>query len=70
MVSPICIDAGVVIQDAKLHLVAFEFAGRLGLEAVYDAHYLALAELSSAELWTTDERLVNRALNKGIDWYS
>ena len=33
-----------------------EIASELGQGAVYDSHYLALAELLNCELWTADER--------------
>ena len=38
---------------------ALELADRFGLSAVYDAHYLALAEREGCEYWTADERLWN-----------
>lgn len=57
-----------LIEDAELHLLAAAIAERFDLEAAYDAHYLALAERSDAELWTTDERLLNRMQASGIGW--
>jgi predicted nucleic acid-binding protein len=39
---------------------AWAIATDLGLATVYDATYLALAELRGCEFWTADERLVNR----------
>lgn len=39
-----------------LHMRALELASQLGQGAVYDAHYLALAELLACEYWTADER--------------
>ena len=39
---------------------AWEIAVNLGLATVYDATYLALAELRRCEFWTADERLLNR----------
>jgi predicted nucleic acid-binding protein len=38
--------------------LAFAAACRLGLPAIYDAHYVALAEAAGGELWTDDRRLV------------
>lgn len=39
-----------------LHRRAIELAGRFRQRAVYDAHYLALAEDLDCELWTADRR--------------
>lgn len=39
---------------------AWEFARRFDFPIIYDATYLALAELSGGEFWTADERLVRR----------
>lgn len=43
--------------DPALHLDALQMARDLGLPAVYDAHYLALARHLGAEFWTADGRL-------------
>jgi predicted nucleic acid-binding protein len=43
---------------------AWEISIDLGLATVYDATYLALAELRGCEFWTADERLLNRATGK------
>ena len=40
----------------KLNNRALELAHQLGQGAVYDCHYLALAELLDREMWTADER--------------
>lgn len=53
--------------DAELHRRALDWAGRLNLPASYDAHYLALAELFGAELWTDDRRLVHVA-SSAVSW--
>ena len=37
---------------------ALAIADEQDLAAVYDAHYLALAELEACDLWTADRRLV------------
>lgn len=42
---------------------AWEIARSLDLPTVYDATYLALAELSGCEFWTADERLYNQVGN-------
>jgi predicted nucleic acid-binding protein len=43
---------------------AWEIATDLGLATVYDATYLALAELHGCEFWTADERLLNRVKDR------
>ncbi len=43
---------------------AWKIAIDLGLATVYDATYLALAELRGCEFWTADERLLNRVKGK------
>jgi predicted nucleic acid-binding protein len=45
-------------NPAGLHFQALVLADALGLPATYDAHYLALAEHLSCELWTDDQRLM------------
>jgi predicted nucleic acid-binding protein len=44
----------------ELHTRAAQLAQQLGLGAAYDAHYVALAQLMGAELWTLDARLHRR----------
>ena len=43
-------------QSPGLHVRALELASQLSQGAVYDAHYLALAEEFGCELWTADQR--------------
>ncbi|MBM4083531.1 MAG: type II toxin-antitoxin system VapC family toxin [Planctomycetes bacterium] len=43
---------------------AWELAAEFGLATVYDATYLALAELRGCEFWTADEALFNRVKHK------
>lgn len=43
-------------QTAALHVRALQLATELQQWAVYDAHYLALAEEFGCELWTADQR--------------
>jgi len=49
------------LSPENLHIRAWELAKRLCRPAAYDAHYLALAEISGCEFWTADERLFNAA---------
>ena len=49
-----------------LHARAIELAGELGQGAVYDCHYLALAEALGCELWTADARF-QRAASAAFD---
>ena len=49
------------VNPAALYERALTLAVEHGLPAVYDAHYVALAELLGYELWTNDRRLL-RAL--------
>ncbi len=53
--------------NANLHERAWQIANQLSLPATYDAHYLALAEILAAELWTADRRLVN-SVRDVYDW--
>jgi predicted nucleic acid-binding protein len=43
---------------------AWEIATEFSLATVYDATYLALAELRECEFWTADERLFRRVKDK------
>jgi len=44
----------------SLHHRALALSMRFNLPAVYDAYYLALAELSNCPFWTADRRLVEQ----------
>ena len=46
---------------------AMELAKKLSLPALYDAHYLALAQATQSEFWTADHKLYNKA-RKAIPW--
>ena len=50
-----------LFESATLHTRALEIAARLQQRAVYDAHYLALADLMDCELWTADESFFRAA---------
>lgn len=43
---------------------AWEIAGEFQFPTVYDATYLALAELRRCEFWTADEKLFKQVKNK------
>lgn len=47
-------------DPAGLHRQALALAVAHGLPATYDAHYLALAEHFGCELWTDDQRFLQR----------
>ena len=53
-----------------LHVRAAELASELRQGAVYDAHYLALAESLGCELWTADRRFHRIAADAGypVHW--
>jgi len=53
---------GIALREPRgLHIRAMELAFQLHQSAVYDAHYLALAEIMGCELWTADERFFRTA---------
>ena len=54
-------------QPPGLHARALELASQLNQGAVYDAHYLALAEEFDCELWTADQRFY-RATSTSVDY--
>jgi predicted nucleic acid-binding protein len=53
--------------DAQLHQEAVMIAVSASLPAVYDAHYLALAQRFSVNLYTCDKRLFN-SVKSNFDW--
>jgi predicted nucleic acid-binding protein len=54
------LDMGIEIREnPQIHLRALELAHQLQMPAVYDAHYLALADILGCDLWTADERFFN-----------
>lgn len=50
-------------QLPQFHQRAFKLTKSLGLAAVYDAHYLAVAEQLEADFYTADKRLYNSVKN-------
>lgn len=60
--SSLILDAGIEIYwplDPAVPINALNLAHAHRLPAIYDAHYLALAERENCEFWTADERLYN-----------
>ena len=54
---------GIELRETHyLHSRALELASLLHQGAVYDAHYLALAESMDCDLWTADERFYRAAV--------
>jgi len=54
------LNMGIEVRESpQLHLRALELAQELQMAAVYDTHYLALAEILGCDLWTADERFFN-----------
>ncbi len=49
----------IISMPDGLHEAAFLLAERYGTRAIYDMHYVALAEMSGCDFWTADTRLVN-----------
>lgn len=64
------IEVDLIVPDAAQIQKAFEWTLRLRRAAAYDSFYLALAEATSAGLWTADERLYNatKALAPWVHW--
>jgi predicted nucleic acid-binding protein len=61
---PITLAPTVPAQRRAMHERALSLADRFELPAVYDAYYLALAELRRCPLWTADRQLI-RAIGGG-----
>jgi len=54
------LDMGIEIRESpQIHFRAMELAQELERPAVYDTHYLALADILGCDLWTADERFFN-----------
>ena len=49
-----------LLSPETLHREALRLSESFALPAAYDAHYLALAQLLSCELWTDDRRLLRQ----------
>ena len=55
------------VQYRETSIRAMELSHHFGLPAVYDAHYLALAEHEKCEYWTADTRLWNTVADE-LPW--
>jgi predicted nucleic acid-binding protein len=54
------LDMGIEIRESsQIHFRAMELACELRAPAVYDTHYLALADILECDLWKADERFFN-----------
>jgi predicted nucleic acid-binding protein len=54
------LNMGIEVRESpQIHLRALELAEELQMPAVYDTHYLALADIMECDLWTADERFFN-----------
>lgn len=51
----------VDVTGEELHRAAYGIATQLGELVTYDSHYLAVATLTSCQLWTADRRMHDRA---------
>jgi predicted nucleic acid-binding protein len=58
----------IIPSDAGISQAALGWASRLGQSKAYDGFYLAVAERQGAELWTADEKLVNRSKQLNLSW--
>jgi predicted nucleic acid-binding protein len=58
----------IVPSDAGICQATLAWANRLGQPKAYDGFYLAVAERQGAELWTADEKLVNRGKQLNLPW--
>ena len=57
-------------ESSGLYGRALELASLLGQGAVYDAHYLALAQIFDCEYWTADQRFYRAATqaDQNVRW--
>ena len=65
------LSSGIDLRETPwIHVRAIELADALGQGAVYDAHYLALAESLGCDLWTADERFFRATARESsaVNW--
>ena len=63
--------SGIELRDEPgLQVRALQLASQLRQGAVYDAHYLALADILGCDFWTADERFYRAAepLAQNVRW--
>ena len=63
--------SGIELRDEPgLQVRALQLASRLRQGAVYDAHYLALAEALGCDFWTADQRFYRAAVSvtQNVRW--
>lgn len=63
--------SGIELQESSdLHARALKLASELSQGAVYDSHYLALAQTLDCELWTADEKFFRIAhqVDRKVRW--
>lgn len=63
--------SGIELRDEPgLQVRALQLASRLRQGAVYDAHYLALAETLGCDFWTADQRFYRAAVSvtQNVRW--
>jgi predicted nucleic acid-binding protein len=63
--------SGIELRDEPdLHARALQLASQLRQGAIYDAHYLALADILGCEFWTADERFYRAAalVSQSVRW--
>ena len=63
--------SGIELRDEPgLQVRALQLASQLRQGAVYDAHYLALAEALGCDFWTADERFYRAAVSvtQNVRW--
>lgn len=53
-----------LVRPTDLHRQAYDAAEELLLPTAYDCHFLVLAELLQAELWTLDEKFQGKAVGR------
>ncbi len=64
---PVTLAPTAAAGGAGLHRHALMLADRLGLPAVYDAYYLALADLRGCPFWTDDRKLLRAVGGQALD---
>lgn len=63
--------SGIELRDEPdLHARALQLASQLRQGAIYDSHYLALADILGCEFWTADEKFYRAAapVSQNVRW--